>query len=777
LDATINNRGIHVDVHLANAAIRIADIVDAEINAELAAVTGGAVPAVTQVPRLTKWLADQGCTFKNVGKETLARALAGSDLKPVVRRAIELRLDGAHASANKFKTMLAWRNTDGRIRGALQYHGASTGRWSSHGVQLQNLKRPVAEDLGAAIEAVTKADIDHLRSTYLQPMSVLGDVTRATICAKPGHILYAADYSGIEARMLAWLATESRELKQWAKFDESHDAQDEPYLITGQALGLDRDKGKTATLAFGYMGGVGAYRRLAKDDPATDGEVKRRQQAWRAGHPATVKFWGDINRAAISAVQNRGRTYKAGRYISFHWGEDDFLRMTLPSGRELAYPFPSLFCDPRGELAVVFKDSQAGQWLDCRKGKGAYGGTWTENAVQAASRDLLVAAMPRLEAAGYAICLHVHDEIIAEVPEGFGSEEEFLRLVTALPDWAAGLPVAAKFRAGARLCKIKPIVVDELPDDSIQSILIEAEGVADEPREPHDPEPEVDSLFHIDEELRDDDNTRKDFDNTEEDTSRYSGDGCPNGEAKASYGPSYIYLDRDGNFYSRATRRVDAYGKKTFRQSRWENGKWVPKAPAIKIPYRLPELVAAPGERVYICEGEKDADSVAALGLIATTNPGGGIKGAWTSDLNKWFAVRAIFILEDNDSTGRAHADEVASALKPIAQEIRIVSFPDVPEREDVSYWLAQGHTKKELIARAKAGRLPSKGYELVRASDVLPRNVDWLWDGYLPRNALEILAGLPGAGKSQIHCQFVACATTGRKQRAGSVQRHHAER
>lgn len=268
-------------------------------------------------------------------------------------------------------------------------------------------------------------------------MAVIGDITRAAICASPGNRLVAADFPGVEARMLAWLAGEQSEDEQWA-IDRTGDPADEPYFITGAATRLDRDKGKTCTLAFGYMGGVGAYRVLAKDDTASDEEIKRRQQAWRAVHPATVKFWGDINRA----VQERGRTFKVNRHISFTWGAGGFLRMRLPSGRELAYPFPRLVTDPRGECAAVFKDYEKGKWVDCRKGKGAYGGTWTENAVQAASRDLLVAAMPRLEAAGYPIVLHVHDEIVAEVPSGFGSEEEFLRLVTEVPDWARGLPIA-----------------------------------------------------------------------------------------------------------------------------------------------------------------------------------------------------------------------------------------------------------------------------------------------------------------------------------------------
>jgi hypothetical protein len=214
--------------------------------------------------------------------------------------------------------------------------------------------------------------------------------------------------------------------------------------------------------------------------------------------------------------------------------------------------------------------------------------------------------------------------------------------------------------------------------------------------------------------------------------------------------------------HSRATRKIDANGKKTFVQSRWEGGKWVFKAPKPKLPYRLPELIAAPSAPVFITEGEKDADSVADLGLIATTNPGGGIPKAWTSDLNHWFTDRIVYILEDNDRTGRAHASEVAGALKSIAREIRIVSFSNVPEHEDVSYWLSQGHTKKELIELAKAGRPPSKGYELVRAEDVIPKNIDWLWFGHLALNTLELLAGSPGAGKSQIQDSCVACVKTG---------------
>jgi hypothetical protein len=239
----------------------------------------------------------------------------------------------------------------------------------------------------------------------------------------------------------------------------------------------------------------------------------------------------------------------------------------------------------------------------------------------------------------------------------------------------------------------------------------------------------------------------------------------------------YIYRDENGAPYGRVTRTT----KKRFVQARWEKGEWVNKAPSPKIPYRLPELVAAPGAPVFICEGEKGAINVSDLGLVATTNPGGGIPKSWTSDLNKWFTGRTVYICEDHDTTGRNHANAVARALRGIAAEIRIVEFHDLPESGDVSDWLAQGGHKAELLKRAKAGRLPSKGYELVRASDIQPENIDWLGQDHLPGDQLEILAGLPGAGKSQIQCGYVACVTTGvawpdGANGQGPAECHHAD-
>jgi len=467
LDSVINDRGMYIDGKLLDAAIDIAETAQAAINTELTAITEGELATIGQTTKLIEWLAARGCVVTDVQKTTIKRALTRKSLSPEVRRVMELRLDGAHAAAAKLETMRAWRNGDGRARGTFRYHGASTGRWTSFGIQVQNMKRPEVEDIGAAIEAVATGDLDHLRHQYPRPMSVVGDVARAMICAAPGHRLIAADFSGIESRVTAWISGQQSKIEQWAKFDRTGDPKDEPYFILGKQVGQPdetaRGIGKTADLAFGYMGSINAWKKLAgKDDTSTDAEIKQRQRAWRRAHPNTGRFWGAINRAAIQAVRKPNSVVQCGR-IAFK-SDGTFLRMKLPSGRKLAYPFPRLKTTKFGDLAVVFMDNQGGKWTECRYGLGAYGGTWIENAVQAVARDLFAAAMPRLEAAGYPIVLHVHDEIVVEAPAGVGSVEEFQQIMTTPPAWAEGLPIAAKVRNGERFCKIEaPRAAEPIP--------------------------------------------------------------------------------------------------------------------------------------------------------------------------------------------------------------------------------------------------------------------------------------------------------------------------
>jgi DNA polymerase len=322
------------------------------------------------------------------------------------------------------------------------------------------LKRPVAEDVDAAIAAVATGDYEHVCRLYPRPLSVVGDCSRSMIVAAPGHVLIGADFSSIESRVLAGIAGEEWKLDAYRRYDATRDPRDEVYCETACKIfrvpsgsytkgSPERSVGKTCDLAFGYMGGLGAWRKF-EPDQFTDQEVETFKTEWRAAHPAIKRFWHDIDRAAWTAVRERGRVVRCDR-VSFKCA-GAFLFLKLPSGRKLAYPQPRIIGDER-EQHVVFADNGAGQFHDCRHGDGAYGGLWTENIVSGIARDLLAEAMLRIEAAGYPIVLHVHDEVVAEVPIGFGSTEEFTRLMTRKPAWALELPIAAGAWIGPRYCK------------------------------------------------------------------------------------------------------------------------------------------------------------------------------------------------------------------------------------------------------------------------------------------------------------------------------------
>ena len=456
LDAQINDRGIHLDRALIEAAIKLADAAQSKADAELSELTGGAVETSNQVQKLCTWLREQGCDVYDAQRETLETSLK-DDLPPQARKAIELRLGAPHAATKKFRAMIARLGADDRVRDSYLFHRASTGRWSSTGIQLQNMKRAKSVK-STALAAVLTGDLDHVAKLFPKPMTVVGGMNRATITAAPGHLLIGADFSGVESRLTAWVSGQQSKINQWAKFDASGDPADEPYVIVGRQCGLDRDGGKTCDLAFGYNGGEGAYRRLAGNDDSTPSSViDHYRDIWRARHPKTVYFWEVINTAAIKAVREPGRIFKVNLKIAFAADTDlSFLRMRLPNGRLLSYPFPKLTRDRKfGNVSVVYMDNLAGKWVPCRGGDGAWPGLWTENVVQAIARDLFAAAMMRLDAAGYHIVAHTHDEIVAEMPFGTGSKEEFTRILTALPEWAAGLPVAAKSREGPRFCKVE----------------------------------------------------------------------------------------------------------------------------------------------------------------------------------------------------------------------------------------------------------------------------------------------------------------------------------
>jgi DNA polymerase len=424
LDQTINySRGFYTDGVLIEKALTIVAAAKQAIKDEIQQLTGGALCSANQTEKLLIWLEAHDCKVDDLQKGTLARALTRKGLAPEVRRVIELRQEAAHASANKFEALKNWRCVDGRIRGAFKFHGAATGRWSGSGPQPQNFRRD-PENLKAKFEAVMSGDIAIVRQLGA-PLEIVGDVARATICAPPGRKLIHGDYSAIESRTLAWITGEASKLALWAKFDQTKSPDDDPYVVIGRSLGhpeeTARQFGKIADLAFGFGGGVGAYKNFAPpDDTATEAQIEAHKFAWRAQHPQTVQFWRDIERAAIAAIRRSPNPIDCGRFVlrceRLH--DVPFLFITLPSGRDLAYPFVEIITNGKGFPAVSFMDNQLGKWAPVRYGQGVWGGTFTENLTQAIARDHLAAALLRLEAAGYPVVLHVHDSICVEVPDG-----------------------------------------------------------------------------------------------------------------------------------------------------------------------------------------------------------------------------------------------------------------------------------------------------------------------------------------------------------------------
>jgi DNA polymerase len=420
LDQKINSRGFYCDGELIEQAIALAKTAETEIADAFRALTG---LGTNQVAKVKDWLAAHGCDVDDLQKPTLAAALRRKDLTQEARQAIMLRRAAAHSAANKFPALHAWRCLDGRVRGAFNFHKAATGRWSASGPQPQNLAREV-DDIAARFAAVMSGDIEQVRALG-DPLEIIGSISRAPICAAPDHKLLHADYSAIESRVLAWITDETSKLDLWAKFDETQDPNDDPYVIIGRRLGFPeeeaRARGKRADLAFGYGGGIGAYWGFAPDDdPATDEQITEWKLGWRQQHPRTRDFWYGLGDAAVTAV----RSFDPVTYGRFTLRREElhgipFLFITLPSGRDLAYPFVKLVRDDRGRAAVQFMDNSEGGWRPCGWKRGrdhVWGGVFTENLTQAVARDRLAAGMLNVEAKGFPVILHMHDSVACEVP-------------------------------------------------------------------------------------------------------------------------------------------------------------------------------------------------------------------------------------------------------------------------------------------------------------------------------------------------------------------------
>jgi hypothetical protein len=550
---------------------------------------------------------------------------------------------------------------------------------------------------------------------------------------------------------IAWLAGETGKLDMWQKFFATKDPADDPYFLIGKMLGVpDQDAraiGKVADLAFGYAGGVGAWRKFAPDDPRSDAEIKELQAKWKAAHPRIVKFWHDLERAAVNAVKHRDAFFAVGKHLCFRMAKDDiFLKLLLPTGRALSYPFARIGCNDRGDNVVIYKVPKGTLMVDCRGGVGTYGGHLAENVTQAVARDILTHGMVALDAAGFPLCLHIHDEIVAEVENGFGSVDEFVSIMTTVPAWAAGLPLSAKGRNGPRFAKIEqPENAAQHPSETADSVT--PEGVTFDETIIKD-EPESESA-------RGNGHTQwQSFD-----FSQYDKDEPASEPGNSQILARYIYEDAGGRPYQRVNRRKTTNPKRRFFHEHWNGSTWIPeKPPGGPIPFRLPQLIqAAPDEIVVITEGEKDALTAVGLGFVATCNPGGA--GKFDENLARWFTgKKQVIICEDHDPAGEAHAAKTADMLQGIVADIRIVRFPELPQKGDLSDWVELGGTRDEFLARATMA--PAGNLESVRASSITIREISWIWPDRFAIGKLGLIVGLPDVGKGQALCDIAARIT-----------------
>jgi DNA polymerase len=452
LDMKINERGICANVPFLEAVRDLAVKERNAVNVRLNELSVGVITSVDQVKRIKDAINARGHQMTTLGKRSVSATLA-HESDAFVRELLLLRQRGAYASVRAAKRLLAHADpVDGRIRGWGRIFGGGPGRWSSPGPQLHNLKRNDADYPASLVDALLAGDHKEL-ARWGNPLAVAAELSRAALCAKPGHVLMCADFGAIESRVLAWLAGETWKLDVYRQYDVTGDKSHEPYRViaaqmlrknTTDLVNAERQLGKCADLAAGFGGSVGAWRRIAHDeDIRDDAEVRALIQQWRNTHPAIREFWKELARAVRVAIRTGQPILvaPAPRPPIVAAFDGYALTLTLPSGRTIVYPGAHLTPNTKFEDAdpdVEFFDNARGQWKPTR----GWFGTLVENVVQGTARDLLAAALLRFEARGLPVVFHCHDEIVIEMPEI--SEQEVLAILIEPPAWAMGLPLGGK---------------------------------------------------------------------------------------------------------------------------------------------------------------------------------------------------------------------------------------------------------------------------------------------------------------------------------------------
>lgn len=451
LDQQINDRGVYIDVPMAQNGVRMAQEIKEELNEEIKHITGVSNPR--SVSQLLAWLALHDCETPNLQAETL-KGMLGILPEGPARDVVALREQTSRTSTDKYTAAIHCAQYDNRARGLFAFNGASrTGRFAGRRVQMQNLSRIHFADgegadkaLDLAREVVRRGDAPLLEMMYESPIDILSQLIRTIFTGAPGKSIVAADYSAIEARVLAWLAGEEWKLdvfRTHGKIYEATAARMFGVPFESVTKGSDlRQKGKVGELAFGYEGSVGAVDKMGFLDDGTLSvpEVKRMVKSWRKENPNIVRTWRNYERAAIDAVTYREECFEANKCSFYSNGE--WLFVQLPSGRELAYYGPCVKANKWGDPSLWYEgEDDRKQWTLIP----TYGGKLTENITQAVARDILCDAQLRIDLAGYDIVLHVHDEIGSEVSDHNAEDalKSICDIMAIIPEWAKGLPLRA----------------------------------------------------------------------------------------------------------------------------------------------------------------------------------------------------------------------------------------------------------------------------------------------------------------------------------------------
>lgn len=439
LDQIINDRGVLVDSELAEQAVKLNSIQTTVAVEQAYMITELENP--NSVTQLKQWLKENGVEIESLSKKAV-KSLA-DETDGDVSEMLKLRLLMAKTSVKKYEAVIRSVCSDNRVHGMMRFCGANrTGRWSGNILQPQNLPQNHLPDLTLARDIVKDGDFEMLDMMFGNVPNVLSELIRTILIPKPNHRFIVADFSAIEARVLAWIAGEQWRIDTFKNGGDIYCASaSKMFKVPVEKHGVNgelRQKGKISELACGYGGSVGALKNMgAVEMGVQENELQGLINDWRNANPHIVRFWYEVGNAAMKAIKEK-TTVPLGKLVFAY--ERGILFIRLPSGRRLSYIKPRIGTNRFGGDSITYMGINSAKKWDRLE---TFGGKLTENIVQGTARDLLANALINAANAGYDTVFHVHDEIICEVPNGYGSVDELCRLMCIKTDWADGLPLNA----------------------------------------------------------------------------------------------------------------------------------------------------------------------------------------------------------------------------------------------------------------------------------------------------------------------------------------------